>query len=92
MLAIGTKVIETGTGDTGTVDGQNEGWTGGVWVKWETGLDAGQRLHIREEELDVIDEPSVNVHDVIDRPIVNSAKIAECMKILIDAGYIVFKE
>jgi hypothetical protein len=79
MIEIGTKVREIATGDLGTVMGENAGFSGGVWVKWETGKDEGNTLHIPETSLEEVGVAA------------SELRIAECMKMLIDAGYTVTK-
>lgn len=80
MIDIGTKVKDTETGDIGKVVAGPPIWLAcRVWVYWETGILAGDTLHISESDLEVMEDKTP------------SMKIAECIKVLIDAGYTVKK-
>lgn len=52
---VGDRVVRKGT-DIGVITRKRTEGSGGWWIKWETGIDAGSELWSTEENLRLLDE------------------------------------
>ena len=80
---IGDRVRENATGDVGTITRPHEGsildddGSSSWWVKWESGLERGKELHLKEYSMELFDGPGNGQVEILTKMIEELAKRVE---------------